>query len=273
MILTALLSATHTQAVVYSNTTLAPKAVIAIGGKNGGMCSATIVGMNPPTVITAKHCAAANYVQFMYESPLKVITGDFESKEFSTEKSLLPGDFAVLIFSQNSAPAFQKRLGTEKVIKLSLRGPHHGEKITTCGYGSADPRQGYPNGMNTLRCGNNFALTEESKGKGKAKFSISVVNGNLSEYDSDTRIGITNVLPDGKIDKDHSLSLLQAADSGGPGLIIDETGELSLVSVNSITIFDAQIVYASILWRLDHPWSRDLLRKAIDEGADIQGMN
>jgi hypothetical protein len=266
------LTAQTTWAVVYSNTADAPHAVIAIGGERGGFCSGTIVGMNPPTVITARHCAQKNMVIFMTASPDQIIQEDFQNKEFSVERTLLPGDLAVLIYPESSAPLFQEKLGTEDVMKVSNIGPTQGEKITSCGYGSSDPRRGYPNGGGFRRCGQNYAYISKSKGKGKAKHIVEMINANLDEYGEDARIAFGVVLSNGKYDKDHSLSLLQQGDSGGPAYRIDENGERRLVGINSYTIFDEDEVKASVLWSVTNDWAKALLLKAVDNGADIEGI-
>jgi hypothetical protein len=269
ILLSLLLFTSSTWAVVFSNTPELPRSVIAIGGERGGLCTGTIVGMNPPTVITAKHCAQKNMVIFMTAHPDKIIMEDFGQTEFSVEKTLLPGDLAVLIYPQSSAPMFQEKLGTENVMHVSTTGASEGEKITSCGYGSSDPRRGYPNGGGFKRCGQNYAHVTETKGKGKAKHISEMINANLAEFGTNTRIGIGSVLPDGKFDKTHSLSLLQQGDSGGPTFKINEQGEVALIGVNSFTVFEENQVVASVLWNVASPWSQALLKKAVEDGADI----
>lgn len=278
-------------AVVYEHSSGSQKALVAIGNK-GVFCSGSVVGLNPPTIITARHCALANAVRYKGIDPEHVITGEFDQYEFNLDKALMPGDIAILIFSQTSQASFRESMNEHDLFNVKPVSLNLWQKVSICGYGSNSSEYGNMNGLAFSRCGDNSLITDSQQlnfetetqdysdhfkklsDKKKVKLLHTTIQANLSEYGAQTRLGIGALLlptaktPLGDFDKNHTQTLLQSGDSGGPVFV----GERTLIGVNSMALFNDEQVTMAIFWSLEHPWSRELLKRAVFEGADIQGM-
>lgn len=293
-------SAIAAKPVIFSNTKDTYKAVIQLSGVTGE-CTGTVVGLTPPTVITAKHCSGYSAVQYKGLVPEKIIEDDFEDAEFDNEQGKLPGDVSVLIYPASSEKVFRETISEGDLFSLAPHELQFKEKIRVCGFGSTSPSI-YSSwiGTGTQRCGDNAVITErkdlhfgeevsafialrESNPETPrpenfvANYIHTMMQDILSEYGPGTRyiIGGLTFADDGdslgRYDVEGTQSLLNSGDSGGPFFIL-RNKESVLLGVNSATMAAGGAIFASVAWRLDHPWSTSLVKKAIEAGASIKGL-
>lgn len=261
-----------------------PAIVMLVGGMS--ICTGSVVGLNPVTVITAKHCPAAGVGYLDQTLPSKVLTKKYQDKLFSVEDGILPGDVAVLVFKE-PVEHFQSLSGITKddLFRLNTAPIMGGQKIEFCGYGGHLPQMNdYTTGE--FHCGSNSLIIEASElnwskdyptdagdkfstyeEKDQKKILMSMVQEGLVEFGSGTRIGITN-LPGPK-----KQSLLQTGDSGGPMFMRDQDGRKTLIAVSSAGgAVEIEGAFRPILgfgWRIDSPWTKEFLQETRDNGADL----
>lgn len=291
--------------LVYSNTQETFKAVVNLRSYSG-TCTGAVVGLNPPTVITARHCTEMGVSNFENISPEKIIDDEFKDLYFSVYAASLPGDLAILIYPKTSLETFKKVMKEEDLFSVKTMPLVHGQSIEMCGFGGSTPGHSYPSGIGTQRCGFNNIVMENKKldfmsemdeyiknnpdanfAKLSSELQTKWIHANiqnyLTEFESGTRYAIGALdMPAvrkefmGSYDEAHKYSLIQQGDSGGPGFIKDKDGQKYLIGVNSAAGYapmtsQLEVVFG-IFWRLDHSWSRDLMKRAIKEGADIKGF-
>lgn len=261
-----------------------PAVVMLEGG--GGVCSGSIVGLNPLTVITAKHCAYYGAVQLKDTAPEKVVFDKFPTKIFNPAIGATPGDIIVLIYPKELSKEFNIRkeeLFTVAPVSLKLH-----DTISFCGFGSANIDAKIISDNRIKRCGQNKLIVESEQYISQDNYN-KVVNekdfSNLSEkelkeflqtttqlvlsqYEISSRLGV-------EIISDSNLSVPAGGDSGGPWLLKGEDSRLHLIGVHSIVYQSPKmsVIAAGFSWKLDHPWVKKLLLKAASEGADINGID
>lgn len=253
----------------------------------GGQCTGSLVGLWPPTVITAKHCHEMGVSEFEGKSPVRIVGEAFGDERFSPYSVLLPGDVVVYIYPDSLRKKLLTKVTDKDLFAVDFSETvSAGEDIWFCGYGYTNAhRPGYT-GLGEGRCGKNKAILEDpkldfskeverfKKIRPESEFTAemwdemihSQIQWWLRQYGAGTRVAFAS------FEKSNS-SLVNQGDSGGPTFQKKNNRDV-LVGVNSLSLtrtFDGKFI-GSLSWRLDHPWSRELLQKAIDEGADIKGL-
>lgn len=285
--------------VIDSNLKDTNRAVVSLSSYNGGVCSGSVVGLYPPTVITARHCVETKTVRYKNIEPESIIKEEFNSSHFSTENARLPGDVAILIYSFNSDKLFRKDMSEADLFVLRSVKPSPWQKVQFCGFGSAGRRRFEAKDMGVQRCGENYLVTEDRSRNFsaerantliagrvntfselyptlKAKYIYSLVQEYISEYGSGTRYGLGALLPPqdafpfGSYDEVRRPALTQLGDSGGPLFVKDQDGKNVLLGVTSGTLSPDDLTVGAFYWRLDHEWSKALLRKAYNYGGDVK---
>lgn len=280
--------------LIYASNKEILKAVIPLNGT--GLCTGTIVGLNPPTIITARHCAEGGAVKYNDWSPEKIIQNDFKNFTFDMETSTLPGDLAILVFPTQSQEEFQQRV-EEKDLFIISKTPESIQfrEVDICGYGVTGPSYLDVEGAGVLACGKNnlilkdpdlsfqeayyFSAFKDLSKTDKAKSIHNQLQSYLGKYGPNTTVGIGALLvdPDKPLDMgEYSVtrSLVNRGDSGGPIFIRSSEGNF-LIGVSSLVLSEpsSREVLAGIFWSTGIPWSQDLFQKAVNEGADIKGYN
>lgn len=261
-----------------------PAVVMLEGG--GGVCSGSIVGLNPLTVITAKHCAYYGAIQLKSTAPSKVFFDKFPTKVFNPAVGDSPGDIVILIFPQELSKEFnilKEELFTVAPVSLKLH-----DKISFCGYGSTNIDAKNITDNRKKRCGENNLIIESEQYIFQENYNR-VVNRKsytdlsaielteflqtttqlvLSQYEVGSRLAVDLI-------SDASLSVPAGGDSGGPWFVKSEDSRLHLIGVHSIVYQSPKMstITAGFSWKLDHPWVKKLLIKAASEGADINGID
>lgn len=300
LLLAVLLNVPAFARVIDSNTKETYPAVIKLDS-DSGICTGTVVGLYPPTVITARHCVEMGNVRFMGNVPETILKNEFGSSYFSTSGARLPGDIAVLIYSFRSDKDFRTQMSDKDLFVIGKETITAWQKFTFCGYGSTGRMKNEIAGIGTQRCGKNSFITEDfqknystevdlvyklNAGKKfsefystqKAKLTFALVQTFLAEYGKGTRLGMGALMPPveghpyGQFDEGKTLSLIQQGDSGGP-VFITKNGQNILVAVNSAALSVEDIYIGAFFWRVDHSFSKDLMRKAYNYGGDLKGIN
>lgn len=273
------------QAIVNGKEEAGMPAVVMLEG-GGGVCSGSIVGLNPLTVITAKHCAYYGAIQLKDTAPDKVVFDKFPTKIFNPAIGSTPGDVVVLIYPKELSKEFnisKKDLFTVAPVNLKLH-----DSVSFCGFGSANIDAKIISDNRIKRCGQNNLIVEseqyvfqdnynsvtsgrefsELSVKELSEFLQTTTQLILSQYERGSRLGVELV-------SDSSLSVPAGGDSGGPWLVKGEDERLHLIGVHSIVYQSPKMatIAAGFSWKLAHPWVKQLLLKAASEGADINGIN
>ncbi|MEA9355619.1 trypsin-like serine protease [Bacteriovorax sp. PP10] len=261
-----------------------PAVVMLEGG--GGVCSGSIVGLNPLTVITAKHCAYYGAIQLKGTAPAKVVFDKFPTKVFNPARGDSPGDIVILIYPQELSKEFnlsKEELFTVAPLSLKLH-----DSVSFCGYGSTNLDAKNITDNRKKRCGQNNLIIESEQYVFQDNYNR-VVNSKdftdlsprelseflqtttqfvLSQYEVGSRLAVELV-------SDPSLSVPAGGDSGGPWFVKSEDSRLHLIGVHSIVYQSPKMsaIAAGFSWKLDHPWVKQLLLKAALEGADINGID
>jgi hypothetical protein len=257
--------------IVYSNTAETFKAVIRLRGDYAS-CSGTVVGLNPPTVITARHCidnypTEFNARRFKSIEPEKIIYDEFKKNENVkiVQSSKTAGDIAVLIYPRSSKPTFLERMRESDLFTVSPNFPlDQFQRVQICGYGLSKPgRGGWPTGEQLCGFNNiimkdkklNFArevkkfflknpklrfdkLDEEFHKTIKVKFIHTFLQEQINHYPHDPRLAIGPLVFNdhsakiGIFDEKHENSTPNAGDSGGP-LFINNGSKKNLIGVYS----------------------------------------
>jgi len=270
------------------------------------LCTATLVGLNPPTLITAKHCVKMGATSFLSSSPETIVVDDFGKFNYDMADSQTPGDIAILIYPKELKAQLQlKPTDVFSVAPVSLQWQ---SPISICGYGASNNSEDFPADYGDKRCGQNWLITDNDdfafgtfmrslyKYKkdlpdygyshfleaDKIKFIHGAVQLDLRTYGSKTRYGIGSFTPDAfqanpakGLDTNKQEALVNRGDSGGPWFIQTAGENPRLFAVSSLALGDNSTdndVIAGIAWRLDHPWSVALMAKAVQQGADITGF-
>jgi hypothetical protein len=274
----------NAHALIYSNSKETYKAVIKLESIDGnGLCSGTVVGFNPPTVITARHCVEMGAFLYKNIGPDKMITESFHENRFSVGGAKLPGDMAVIMYPRSSEQEFRKAMSQDDLFDVKETRVQAGQKVQLCGYGSTGPVKNEIAGMGVQRCGQNFVILGDSKRRAiplkpnelfdqydqatKIQYIFDLIQSYIGEYGNETRFGLG-------IDEARKMSLTQWGDSGGPMFIKDENGRKQIIAISSgiLNVGSQGMFIGGFFWRLDHQWSREFLRKAVNMGADINGF-
>lgn len=296
LLLALLFTSFSSFAVTNSSSVETYKAIISLSSYKNGICTGTVVGLNPPTVITARHCVEMRAFQFEGYAPETILTEDFDGQYFSTTQAYLPGDLAVLIFSFSSEEKFRKKMSEKDLFQISFPRLDSWQKVKFCGYGGTSTNMKEIGKMGTQLCSENYLLKEDSsesfnrvaenvfvaskvskfsdlQSYQKSKYVYALVQSFIWAYGKGTRYGLGALAPEpqskyGSFD-DRS-SLIREGDSGGPLFIKDESGRNVLIGVTSGNLKREELLIGAFFWRLDHPWSRALLKNAFNQGADIK---
>ena len=271
--------------VIFPVESLPDPAVVFLEGIEGN-CSGSVVGLNPVTVITAKHCIAASAAYLDRTRPKTIVTRNFKDEVFKAFEGVLPGDIAVVVYEepQSHFPSI-KDLTKKDIFHLNSSPLIAGSKFEFCGYGGFQHRMNdYSAGR--FHCGVSTLILEDASidfskefpddvdakydsypEDQKKKILNSMVQTALMNYGADTRIGLTN-FPGEKRE-----SLIQTGDSGGPMFIRGEDGRKNLIAVSSaggaVVVDGAWRPVLGIGWRIDSEWTKELLQVARDKGADL----
>lgn len=261
-----------------------PAVVMLEGG--GGVCSGSLVGLNPVTVITAKHCAYYGAIQLKGIAPSKVVFDKFPTKVFNPAIGSSPGDIVILIFPQELSKEFnipKEDLFTVAPVDLKLH-----DVVSFCGYGSTNIDAKNITDNRKKGCGQNNLIIESEQyifqdnydrvvgGKALADLSTTELTEFLqtttqlilSQYEVGSRLAVDLI-------SDPSLSVPAGGDSGGPWFVKTEDNRAHLIGVHSIVYQSPKMstITAGFSWKLDHPWVKNLLLKAASQGADINGID
>lgn len=268
------------------------------------LCTGSLVGLNPPTVITAKHCVASGATPLLDVKPVKIITADFENYEYDTRTVAVPGDIAILIYPQSLAKSLTASKETIfSVAPVSLKWQ---SSFSICGYGSTNMSASHPNDdYGSLLCGKNFLVTENAdfsfpelmkkispdrnffrrlSEQEKVEYIHGSLQLDLKAYGPRTRYGLGHFTADAFVknpqkglDEGNRNAMANTGDSGGAWFIPQgDDANPRLFAVTSMAQGDDSYqnnVVAAVSWRLDHPWSVALMKKAVAEGADILGFD
>jgi hypothetical protein len=287
-------------AVIHSNLKETHKAIIKLENIYKDICTGTVIGLNPPTVVTARHCYEMGNVNYLGISPNKVVFDSFDGVYFHVPSARLPGDLAILIFPRSSESEFRKDMGKEDLFVVEDVPLKNWDEVEICGYGGTNPLGHVISGFGIQRCGKSSLIVNDNKynypkefdqvkllNPGlffpdyyvsmKAKYTYSLIQIYLQEYGSGTRLGIGALLPDqsfsfGAYDERGEKSLTHQGDSGGP-VFIRKEGKNILVAVSSgmlgANLGSGSVNVGAFSWRLDHSWSKKLFKKAFNLGADV----
>ncbi|OFZ56335.1 MAG: hypothetical protein A2428_07665 [Bdellovibrionales bacterium RIFOXYC1_FULL_54_43] len=273
-----------------------------------GFCTGIAVGLNPLTVITARHCASKGSIQLPLKDsegglaePEQVLFAYFYENGFDSDVSIVPGDIAVLIFSPSVSKKFtfhwlknrfKNAIKSSDLFSVAPVPIRWGDPVSVCGFGT-DFYRG---------CGSNYLLTDNSdfafadiSEQINEKYpkattlmdipdtdKIALVHSHiqyfLSQYGAGTRIGIgsfkSEALNSGfesGFDHDNQSVIPEPGDSGGPWYVIRD-GVPHLIGVTSLSVREDRLRVGGIAWRIDHPWTVKLLQEAAKRGADIRGL-
>jgi Trypsin len=272
-------------------------AVVKLSGE--ALCSGSVVGLRPLTVLTAKHCVTLGATNLGADKPIKIFQKNYPGFPFDVNQNQTPGDIAVLVFSEAAAPALREMISQDDLFHLETQKIEHGTEVSFCGYGGTLPIKGdYTSGK--LHCGKNYLVNDdknltfkkdidalmtssftidEASEVVQSKYIHANIQMFLGMYGAGTRIafGILEqnsvATPFSKIDKSFSMARLQQGDSGGPMFIRDGSDKKQIIGVNSIVGFaNFMGSYQPLIgvgWRVDHRFSRELLREAKLAGADL----
>jgi hypothetical protein len=250
------------------------------------LCSGSVVGLEPVTIVTAKHCVEAGAVNLGYLKPKTILTKTFRDEPFSVREGILPGDLAILIYAENKMEIDEvKNLTDADLFYLDPQELKFGQDVEFCGYGGT--RFIVPdNSAGELNCGKNKIILDNKdlnfedflipyQGKNFDDLSVelqtktlqSMVEFTLETYGAGTRLGFTNLPGDPK------QSLVQVGDSGGPIFIRDSQGHKQIIAVSSaggaVETQGALRPVMSIGWRLNGEWTKNFLEDARKLGADF----
>lgn len=273
------------QAIVNGKEEAGMPAVVMLEG-GGGVCSGSIVGLNPLTVITAKHCAYYGAIQLKDTAPEKVVFDKFPTKVFNPAIGSTPGDIIVLIYPRELSKEFN--ISKEELFTVAPVGLKLHDNISFCGFGSSNIDAKTISENRIKRCGQNKLIVEseqyifpdnynkvvnekdlsEISEKGLTEFLQTTTQFVLAQYEVGSRLGV-------EIVSDPNLAVPAGGDSGGPWLVKSEDSRLHLIGVHSIVYQSPKMskIAAGFSWKLDHPWVKKLLLKAASEGADINGID
>lgn len=274
-------------------------AVLRIRSEKGTTCSAALVGLNPPTAITARHCTDMDI--FLYEgwTPKTIVKESFPGFPYIIKAGLLPGDMTILIYPQESKNDFLKNTKEHDLFKIDSSItliPY--QRVSFCGYGSKSSKLDQRVDVGILTCGENNVIKknddllnhdelysfykrnprlnfEQFPYPFKEIFIHHTLQNNINHYGDESQFGVGALsFTDmgkrglGLYDKDSVQSIMAPGDSGGPMFIENENGKI-LLGVNS-SVFDIRMnILGGIFWSVNHPWSQELIAKAQAMGADI----
>lgn len=277
-------------------------AIVLLNAPNGALCSGTTVGLNPPTVITARHCTESNIYTFEGWNPL-LFKQNFDDQFFNSNQLKVAGDMAILVYPKEAKEYFLKKMKYEDIFKID---PSYQLKmfqnVTICGYGSSGKIATILEGVGTQRCGSNNIILEKksldfsdelrehfgnNRYRGyeqltddlKIKWIHKTLQQYIKQYGPNTRMAVSALIlnpfePDniGSLDKNNLKALVAHGDSGGP-LFVESNSSNILIGINSISTADpnGQII-GSTFWSINHSWSQALIQRALKWGADINGL-
>jgi hypothetical protein len=286
-----LLFESSAQAVIYPNTPKTFKAIIKLESATAGVCTGAVIGLNPPTVITARHCIETGTFLFEKTNPYDIFTENFNGQHFSTQEARLPGDVAILVYPR-SAEKYFKTLTEQDLFDVNPPPVLPGQELYLCGFGAMTFEEigGQHCGL-SLMFGKTAAFQSAPdsaqsfqglSSASKAQYIYDLTLRHELEYGPRTRLSVAALLPIKespfyKYDSDHKLALTQWGDSGGPVFVINDAGQKQIVSITSASLssnfpYGSGVFLGAYSWRLDHPWTREFLKKAFYKGADIKGF-
>lgn len=277
------------------------QAVVQLTASDRSICTGAVVGLNPPTVLTARHCIEAKTTKLLGVEADKVTFQEFEDKSFESDADFLPGDAAVLIFPQSLSEKLN--IKPEDLFTVSGPTPQWQDPVSFCGYGRSLEGKVYVHESSIKRCGSNILAVDNKKfiftefllpvtkrfaanpdlvlnAEEKVKFAHYLIQELIGEYGLGTRLGVGRFNasafernPVKGFEETATLSLVANGDSGGPWFMKraknpQVIGISSFGATNRLTGTNT----ASFAWRVDHPWTQSLLSAAFKEGADILGF-
>lgn len=274
-------------------------AVIRLLSEKNTTCSASVIGLNPPTAITARHCTETSIFLYKNWKPTHIIKESFPGFPFIMKAGLLPGDMTILIYPEESKKDFLQDMNEKDLFKIDSTIkliPY--QRVSFCGYGSKSSKLNERVDVGLLACGENNIIKknddhlntdelytfyannprlnfEQFPYPYKEIFINHTLQYNIGRYGDEAQFGVgaltfTDMGPRnlGIYDKDSTQSIMAPGDSGGPMYIENEYGKI-LLGVNSSVIDIRFNILGGIFWSVNHPWSQDLLAKAKSMGADI----
>lgn len=294
-----LIEQTQTLRIFHPQQNQAAKAVIRLTSETKATCTASVIGLNPPTAITARHCTETGIFLYKDWAPATIVKENFPDFPYIIRAGLLPGDMTVLIYPIESQNDFLQEMTKEDLFKLDYSfklTPY--QRISFCGYGSKSSRLDERVDVGTLACGQNNVIKknddllntdelysfyennptlnfEQFPYPYKEIFIHHNIQKNIGKYGDEAQFGVgaltynkMGVRHLGLYDKHRVQSIMAPGDSGGPMYIENENGKI-LLGVNSSVVDIRMNIYGGIFWSVNHPWSQELLNKAKTMGADI----
>lgn len=298
-----LMLAPPTKALVGGHVDKGMPAVVPLYTVGFGKCTGALVGLNPPTVITARHCVSSNSYSMFNVFPEKVVTLEYPNPQFSP--STLAGDVAVLIFPKYMAQAFN--LQPQDLFSVAPMEMAPQDEVSVCGYGAYEYTAVNPKTDDVKRCGTALLVMEyepfryetflkktlarlksgevsyEALSENETlKMTHAFLQAYLSHFGGGTRYGIARFTqdafrydPKAGFDIFGEHAILNNGDSGGPWFVKSENKNPRLIAITSGAIgtpTENKNIVANFAWRMDHPWTIELLKRAASEGASINGL-
>lgn len=289
----------QTARVFYALQNKTAKAVIRLMSEKKTTCTASVIGLNPPTAITARHCIEMDIFLYKNWKPTTIVKENFPDFPYIMRAGLLPGDMSVLIYPKEAQKDFLQEMNKDDLFKLdySVRLIPY-QRVSFCGYGSKSSKLNERVNVGILSCGENNIIKknddllntdelysfyknnprlnfEQFPYPYKEIFIHHNVQKNIGKYGEEAQFGVGALSFNqmgprnlGLFDKNRTQSIMAPGDSGGPMYIENENGKI-LLGINSSVIDIRTNIYGGILWSVNHPWSQELLNKARAMGADI----
>lgn len=275
------------------------KAVIRLTSEKKTTCTASVIGLNPPTAITARHCIEMDIFLYKNWKPATIVKENFPDFPYIMRAGLLPGDMSVLIYPKEAQNDFLQEMDKDDLFKLNYSVkliPY--QRVSFCGYGSKSSKLDERVNVGILSCGENNIIKknddllntdelysfyknnpnlnfEQFPYPYKEIFIHHNVQKNIGKYGEEAQFGVGALTFNkmgprnlGLFDKNRTQSIMAPGDSGGPMYIENENRKI-LLGINSSVIDIRANIYGGIFWSINHPWSQELLNKARSMGADI----
>lgn len=238
-----------------------------------GMCTGTIVGAEPVTVLTAAHClqrpALVQYIRGTREAPRAVFDN---SVIYANNIGASHKDLAVLVYPNT----LQLRdVDTWNVATVASLADSGNMPIEFCGYGYTDLTAGRGD-LQKLNCGQNSLESGRPTSVGDA-YWFSFFQRILRQFPELLLVsaGLSRDVR-GDFAWDERKALLNAGDSGSPAFREDSRGRVHVMGVASLSFTEnaRNRVTGNVFSPLASPENIQTMERAVRKyGADIQGLD
>ena len=267
--------------------------VLRIDFKDNLACTATLVGLNPPTVVTAAHCLTGSGaltgdpISVEGEIPLKMFYPDeLKTSPQDQEEKVSSLDIAVLTFPNTLR---EKLHLTENDLFTVAPVPVHTlDVLETCGFGRTSMFWGRGNKPGYRKCGTMTLYNDELRPDDFDPFFKDLIHEMLETRSA--KLGdhnhIWSFLGSSFRNQKSSIAISSSTnvmanggDSGGPWFLSKENGK-HLIAVDSYAFWthtgDSPEELGKLIanggYKLTNLSSIRVFEKALSEGADILGV-